>query len=122
MMTPGTARLPGAPTDVAAAIRHRLAAAWRRIGARRAAIALGLAAVAAGAALNWGWLTAIGVAPVLISLAPCAAMCAFGLCMPKMMGGTSCAAGQNGSNPADRTPGPPPGSTAAMQRSDSDPQ
>lgn len=30
---------------------------------------------------NWDWLTAIGVAPILLSLAPCLAMCAFGLCM-----------------------------------------
>jgi hypothetical protein len=34
-----------------------------------------------GMALNWGWLTAIGLAPVLVSLAPCAAMCGLGLCM-----------------------------------------
>ena len=34
-----------------------------------------------GMALNWGWLTAIGLAPVLVSLAPCAVMCGLGLCM-----------------------------------------
>ena len=48
---------------------------------RRALAALGLAVVAAGLAWQWTWLTAIGVAPVLVSLAPCAAMCALGLCM-----------------------------------------
>jgi hypothetical protein len=52
------------------------------IGAGRIAIALGLAGVAAGIALSWAWLTAIGVAPVLVAAAPCAAMCALGLCMP----------------------------------------
>jgi hypothetical protein len=36
--------------------------------------------------LNWGWLTAVGAAPILLSLLPCAAMCALGLCM---RGGTS---------------------------------
>ena len=80
-----------------AVLRDSLRAALMRIGARRAAIAGGLAAVAAGVAFNWGWLTAIGVAPVLLSVAPCAAMCALGLCMPKMMGGNSCAAEQSGS-------------------------
>ncbi len=33
-----------------------------------------------GLALNWSWLTAIGLAPLLLSLAPCAVMCALGLC------------------------------------------
>ena len=47
----------------------------------------GMAAVAGGAAFNWSWLTAVGVAPVLISLAPCAAMCALGMCMRGGPGG-----------------------------------
>jgi len=45
-----------------------------------------LAIVVAGSALNWPWLTAIGVAPALLSIAPCAVMCALGLCMR----GSSC--------------------------------
>lgn len=43
-------------------------------------------ALAAGAALNWSWLVAIGVAPLLVAALPCAAMCALGLCMKGMMG------------------------------------
>ncbi len=43
--------------------------------------AAGMAAVGAGLALNWDWLTAVGAAPILLSLLPCAAMCALGLCM-----------------------------------------
>lgn len=35
----------------------------------------------AGAVLNWGWLTAIGAAPLILALAPCAVMCGLGLCM-----------------------------------------
>ena len=34
-----------------------------------------------GLAMNWDWLTAMGAAPILISLAPCLAMCALGMCM-----------------------------------------
>lgn len=31
--------------------------------------------------LIWSWLVALGIAPLLLALAPCAAMCALGLCM-----------------------------------------
>ncbi len=37
--------------------------------------------IGSGMVLNWGWLTAAGLAPVLVSLAPCGVMCALGLCM-----------------------------------------
>jgi hypothetical protein len=51
-----------------------------RLGARGLAI-LAAAALAAGLALNWGWLVAIGAAPLLLTALPCVAMCALGLCM-----------------------------------------
>lgn len=52
---------------------------------------LGVAALAliAAAAWQWSWLVAIGVAPLLISAAPCAAMCGLGLCMHRV-GGRGC--------------------------------
>lgn len=37
----------------------------------------------AGLAWGWGWLTAVGLASVIISLLPCALMCALGLCMSR---------------------------------------
>jgi hypothetical protein len=37
--------------------------------------------LAAGLAWQWSWLVAIGVAPLLVSVAPCAVMCALGVCM-----------------------------------------
>jgi len=43
-------------------------------------LALGSAVLTGGAALNWGWLVAVGLAPILLALAPCAIMCAVGLC------------------------------------------
>lgn len=43
-----------------------------------------LALLAVGIAWQWSWLVAIGVAPLLISAAPCLAMCALGLCMHRM--------------------------------------
>lgn len=72
---------------------------------RRLVVVLALGIAGTGAALNWSWLTAIGVAPILISLAPCAAMCALGLCM-RGGGAKACAAPKgdaaDGSQPLDR--------------------
>jgi hypothetical protein len=45
-----------------------------------------LALLAAGLAWQWSWLVALGVAPLLLSTAPCIAMCALGLCMRRMDG------------------------------------
>jgi hypothetical protein len=55
---------------------------------------------AAGIYLGLDWLVAAGIAPVLVALAPCAAMCALGLCMNKM-GGKSCS-----NTSKDETPRP----------------
>lgn len=66
------------------------------LGGRKGMIALIVLAVVAGAILNWGWLVALGIAPLILALLPCAAMCALGLCMNKMMG-SSCATQQGAS-------------------------
>ncbi len=60
-------------------------------GSRWGLIVTGTAIVAAGLALGWNWLTALGVAPVILSLAPCALMCAAGLCMGMGKGRSSAA-------------------------------
>ncbi|HEX9811812.1 MAG TPA: hypothetical protein VGA88_06980 [Burkholderiales bacterium] len=44
-------------------------------------------AILAGVALGREWLAAIGALPILLSLLPCAAMCALGLCMNHQTGG-----------------------------------
>lgn len=59
------------------------------LGGRRGLLVLGVGAVGLGLYFSWGWLAAAGVAPVLLALAPCAAMCALGLCMGRG-GGKSC--------------------------------
>ena len=56
------------------------------LGNRKALALLAIAMVGAGLALNWNWLVAAGFAPILLALAPCAAMCALGLCMSRMGG------------------------------------
>lgn len=52
----------------------------RYAGNRRVLVLLALLVVGAGLALNWSWLVAAGIAPVVLLLAPCAAMCALGMC------------------------------------------
>lgn len=102
-------------------------------------LALSAVALVAGLTLNWGWLAAAGIAPVLISLAPCAAMCALGLCM-RRAGGKSCStdagvrdtAVAEDSFPADRpsavdaTPATPipqiPGGATVASLADAEPQ
>jgi hypothetical protein len=62
-----------------------------RFGRNR--LVIGVAAIgviAAAAAWQWSWLAAFGVAPLLLSVAPCIAMCGLGLCMHRM-GGRACA-------------------------------
>jgi hypothetical protein len=54
------------------------------LGGRRSLIIRGASALVLGLALNWGWLVAAGIAPLLLMALPCAAMCALGLCMNKM--------------------------------------
>ena len=71
----------------------------RYLGNRKILAVLAVALVGAGLALNWGWLAAAGIAPILLALAPCAAMCALGLCMSKM-GGKSCSETKGAQNAA----------------------
>lgn len=47
----------------------------------RVLLTLATIAIVAGLALNWSWLVAAGLAPILISTLPCLIMCAFGVCM-----------------------------------------
>ena len=58
----------------------------RLVGNRFVLSVAALALIAAAAAWQWSWLLAIGVAPLLISVAPCAAMCGLGLCMHRISG------------------------------------
>ena len=51
------------------------------IGNRRALVFSGLALAGAGLTLGWDWLAAIGIAPLIVALAPCLLMCALGFCM-----------------------------------------
>lgn len=56
---------------------------------RQALIGLAVAAVSGGAALNWSWLVAVGLAPLILFVLPCVVMCALGLCAMRS-GGQAC--------------------------------
>ena len=66
--------------DILAASKYGIYRLRTRLGTRGLLI-LGGAVIAAGLALNWSWLVAIGVAPLLLTALPCVAMCALGFCM-----------------------------------------
>ncbi len=66
--------------DIVSLLRHGLYAVRARLGTRGLLI-LAAVVVAAGLAINWSWVVAIGLAPILLAVLPCAAMCALGLCM-----------------------------------------
>ncbi|TXH38904.1 MAG: hypothetical protein E6Q98_01525 [Rhodospirillaceae bacterium] len=65
---------------------------------RRVILMIGIVAVAVGLYMKRDWLITAGVAPVIVGLLPCAAMCALGLCMGGKKGGGD---GGNQKNDAD---------------------
>jgi hypothetical protein len=65
---------------------------FKWLGRKRVLLSgLALTLIGAGLAWQWSWLAAIGVAPLLISAAPCVAMCALGLCAHRMCSNTGSA-------------------------------
>jgi hypothetical protein len=78
-------------TSAGSLARDWLGVARYYLGGRGGLLIVAATVVAGGLALNWSWLVAAGIAPLLIGVLPCVAMCALGLCMHKM-GGQSCAA------------------------------
>ena len=61
--------------------RGVLNAARYYLGNRRGFLIVGAVVLLAGIGLNWGWLVAAGIAPILLSTLPCLVMCGLGLCM-----------------------------------------
>ena len=57
---------------------------------RKGLITLTLIAAVGGMYFNWAWLVATGIAPLLLTILPCVAMCALGLCHRMLTGAKSC--------------------------------
>jgi hypothetical protein len=85
--------------------------AW--LGGSRGIVLGAIAVVVAGMALGWPTLVALGVAPLLLSLLPCAAMCAFGLC-------TMCKGRQTVPPPGSALQGPTIDQTGTLLTMDAD--
>lgn len=79
--------------------RDLIYAARYYLGGRRSLLVLAGLAIVAGLALNWSWLAAAGIPPILISVLPCLAMCALGLCMNRGSG-KSCSTAAKTPDPA----------------------
>jgi hypothetical protein len=69
--------------------KQMFANAYQKVQAHLRRIWLVASAVAAfaGLALNWDWLTAAGLAPIILGVLPCVVMCALGLCAHRFTGG-----------------------------------
>ena len=84
---PGTLVLPPAREErrgSPAALLGRLARLGHGLLHSRVGLVLMAAAVVAGGlALGWEWLAIAGILPLVLSILPCVAMCALGLCMMK---------------------------------------
>lgn len=61
---------------------------------------------AAGLALGWNWLAAVGLLPILLSVLPCVAMCAIGVCAMNQ-GSKSCGEQKPGDGAPDLAPNRP---------------
>jgi hypothetical protein len=79
--------------EIASATKPSLGQDWLNalrywLRGRRGVAAMIVSALVLGAGLNWSWLVAVGIAPVLLTALPCVAMCGLGLCMNRMTGGS----------------------------------
>ena len=70
-------------------IRSMLDGVRSHLNGRRSLWLVAGLVLAAGLALKWNWLVAAGIAPVVVSLLPCPAMCALGFCAHKMGSGAA---------------------------------
>jgi hypothetical protein len=77
------------PARNALPIRDAASAVWSYLSGRRGLLVLASVVLVAGLAMNWSWLVAAGIAPILLPLAGCGAMCAAGYCMSRMSGQSS---------------------------------
>jgi hypothetical protein len=104
--------------------RDLLEAARCYFGGRRALVILAIGVLIGGIALNWNWLVAAGIAPLLLTALPCLVMCGLGLCMNKLIGGSCASQATPSRTPESIEPKTPtsiagttdPSSQAALQR------
>src|SRR5713101_6174055 len=77
-------------------------AEWWMPSKRWVLIGLAIGGAIAGLASGWDWVVATGLAPLVVSVLPCIAMCALGMCA--MRGQKSCQA--ESATPRNENAGP----------------
>jgi hypothetical protein len=84
-LAPATTNVPNAESALCCAAASSIQPpggvlrSW--VGNRRVLAVAGLGVTGSGLALGWGWLTTVGIAPLIVAAALCLIMCALGLCM-----------------------------------------
>jgi hypothetical protein len=86
MKEPGMTTTDSSQTSDASLVRDVIHAVSYLRG-WRGPVAITAVVAVTGIAFGWSWLVAAGVAPLLLSVLPCAVMCALGLCMNRLTGG-----------------------------------
>ncbi len=72
-----------------------------RLSRRTLLIAAAVAGMAAGLSLGWSSLVAAGLAPIILALLPCAAMCALGLCAKRLGPKKECSSAEEPAAPKE---------------------
>jgi len=85
--------------------RDFLPAARSHLGGRRVLLAAGAVIAGAGLAFNWSLLVAAGIAPLLLGVLPCVAMCALGLCVNRRASSSCCTRDVSASEDAESPTG-----------------
>ena len=86
-----------------------------RLSLRTLLIATAAAGMAAGLFLGWNSLVAAGLAPIILALLPCAAMCALGLCANRLGQKNACSSAEEPAVPKE------PNDSVATQAADAEP-
>ena len=76
-------------TQEANPLQNLFSVLGEKLRGKNGLIAVAVLAVGGGLFLNWSWLVAAGIAPLILGILPCVAMCALGLCANKMGGKSS---------------------------------
>ncbi len=96
---PGQSEKSSQPSQTTLA-QDLMALAGYGFRSRTGKILIGGSLIAGGMFFGWDWLVAAGLAPVVLGILPCAAMCAVGLCMNRA-GGKSCSPGTGDTGDTD---------------------
>lgn len=91
------------PAQQTTLVQDLIALARYGLMGRRGKFIIGGGFAIGGLFFGWDWLVAAGLAPILLTVLPCAAMCGLGLCMNRE-GGKSCSSTPTDAGGANENP------------------